>query len=159
LWPRKLPPMLTVRARTEDLLVLGMSRKQELARLTLFLAGLTLIGLCFADDVRENVASAVMLVPLTALAGLPIFCHEQLILDRRAGLLVYRSQWRHRRTCRFEDVDHLELFVGWVVYPECKVALKDGSCFAIIRGRPESGRLARTVASFLRVPLERRYIA
>jgi len=157
---RKLPPMLTACVRTVDLLVLGMSRTKELTMLALFLGGLFLTGLCFATgDVRERLGPAVLLVLLTALAGIALFCHEQLILDRRAGVLVHRRPFRRRRALRFEDVDHVELFVAWARYQDCNIALKDGSRFWVARGRvPGLIWLAQTIASFLRVPLDSRRI-
>lgn len=157
---RRVAVMLAVRHATGDLLVLGMSRTKELTILALFLGGLFLTGLCFATgDVREHLRPAVLLVLWTALAGIALFCHEQLILDRSAGLLVHRRPLRRRRTLRFEDVDHIELFAAWGRYHDCKIALKDGSRFRIARGRvPGLIWLAQSIASFLRVPLDSRRI-
>jgi hypothetical protein len=155
--------MLTLRARTDHVLVLGPSRSQERSELFVLVAGLFGFGMVLAVRSSGQAVHPVLVVAslvFAILAGAGLFFQERLIVDRRRTTLSYRSFTGRRKTCLISDIESVEIITAWSRYQECKVVLKDGSRLIVARSRvDELTWLGQTLATFLRVSLITRQIA
>jgi hypothetical protein len=152
--------MLHVREHTNDVLVLGISRPQELCHLFVVVAGLFAFGLALALGTGERIQKDYLLAGVVCLlgsfvAGIPVFGDTRFIFDRHRGTLTHTRLLRRRRTWPLADVERVEMFQAWSRYQDCKLVFKDGSRLRIARGRTTAAlRLAQRIATFLTVPCD-----
>lgn len=93
------------------------------------------------------------------LAACLLFFHEKYVFDRARGTLTRRRLPWKKQTWRLEDIEQVELWRAWLHYSTCKIAFKDGARLTVLASRTDELyvlRIAQTVATFLRVPLDDR---
>jgi hypothetical protein len=156
--------MLRVRTRTEDVLVLGLSRFEEMAALFFVLGSLFQIGLAcqqWDDPVARWPQRATLAALVLALGAWVLFFHEKYVFCRSRGTLTRGHLPWKKETWLLADIEQVELLRAWQRYAACKIAFKDGSRLSIMGASSNAVHIlgiAQTLATFLSVPLNSRDI-
>jgi hypothetical protein len=157
-------PMLAVRHRDEERLVLGTSRRDELGGLFLFVAGLMglgLIGVLVLDSegftdfgLLLNVGQYVVLALVAG--ALILYFQEKVLLDKAAGEVSHYRGLRASRRWAFDQVDRVEVRCTNQKreYGQCRLLLRDGVAISLGYGSLNACRqMAEVVSGFTGLPL------
>lgn len=150
--------MFYVRQKTENLLVLGAPRIQELAGLFLLGLGLLALGLSAAMLFEGEKSQLQLLIPgliLSALGAALVFLDTKLCFDRRGNTFSMERYFGETLTLPLQEIETVSIHRMRDVFQHYEIVMRGGRriCMGVTRFN-ELDAAAQAIADFAGVPLE-----